>query len=83
MTVPTFDYNIIDDLAKISFSRSRYGVMLFNDMKIEGEINKKTQTITPACFEGYDYGLFGDIHRHQHLNPDTMAFRFFNSTKSR
>ena len=52
------------------------GAELFNNMKIEGELNKKTnKTITVSCFDGYDYGLFGDIHKHQYLNSKkTIAY---------
>lgn len=52
------------------------GAELFNNMKTDGEINKDTnKTITINTFDGYDYGLFGDIHKHQYLNQSkTMAY---------
>lgn len=52
------------------------GAQLFNNITIEGELNKNTnKTITVSCFDGYDYGLFGDIHKQQYLNEEkTIAY---------
>ncbi len=52
------------------------GALLYNGMSLEGEINKKTnKTITPSSFSGYDFGLFGDIHKYQFVNTaKTMGY---------
>ena len=81
-----FDYHIInpteieshldnyptENCKKICLYHGRVdGVLLYNGTKIEGETNKKNnKTITVSAFDGYDYGLFGDIHKHQFLNKE-------------
>ena len=86
-----FDYQIInptqvisknvdfptEECLKICLFHGRVdGVLLNNGTKIDGEVNTKTnKTITVSSFNGYDYGLFGDIHKHQYLNEDkTIAY---------
>ena len=86
-----FDYQIINPIQVISknidfptekclkvclFHGRVDGVLLNNGTKIDGEVNTKTnKTITVSSFNGYDYGLFGDIHKHQYLNEDkTIAY---------
>lgn len=45
------------------------GAQLFNGIKVDGEINRKTnKTITTSCFIGYDMVLMGDIHLQQFFN---------------
>lgn len=42
------------------------GTVLNNGIKVDGEINRRTnKIITPTSFAGYDYVMMGDIHMQQ------------------
>lgn len=59
-----------DECLKICAYHGRVnGVILYNGMVLDGELNKKlNKTVTPSSFDGYDFVLLGDIHKHQFMN---------------
>lgn len=60
----------IDDVCKIALY---HGVVAGSTNDLE-YVMKKT-TILPSHFNGYDYVLLGDIHKHQYLNEEkTIAY---------
>jgi DNA repair exonuclease SbcCD ATPase subunit/DNA repair exonuclease SbcCD nuclease subunit len=79
------DYKIIDpqkiqklpeDITIALFHGEVNGAINVAGIKLAGEIAKDSnKTITPSSFDGYDYVLMGDNHKHQYFRDDrTMAY---------
>lgn len=79
------DYKIIDpqkiqklpqDITIALFHGEVNGAINVAGIKLAGETEKDSnKTITPSSFDGYDYVLMGDNHKHQYFRDDrTMAY---------
>ena len=76
-----FDYNFINasDIPKLELDGIEHTVALFHG-RVDGAITdtgtvmEGERGINKKSFDGYDYVLLGDIHKHQFLIPDKMAY---------
>ena len=79
-----FDYNFskaedIDKIDNLDLDDIEHKISLFHG-RIDGAITdtgavmEGEKGINKKSFDGYDYTLLGDIHKHQFLIPDKMAY---------
>ena len=79
-----FDYNFskaedIDKIDKLQLEGVEHKISLFHG-RIDGAITdtgavmEGEKGINKKSFDGYDYTLLGDIHKHQFLIPNKMAY---------
>ncbi len=76
-----FDYNFTkaEDIASLNLEGIDYKVGLFHG-RVDGAITdtgtimEGERGINKKSFEGYDYSLLGDIHKHQFMIPNKMAY---------
>jgi DNA repair exonuclease SbcCD ATPase subunit len=73
-------------IQKIALYHGRInGAELFeNGITIDGEINQITkQSILPSSFKGYDFGLFGDIHKFQAIDINSKGLQTKEDTENK